>query len=295
MRSNRLFDTDAQRRAFAPLRSSPPVAGQLRRYSAMMGTFLALSVGITSLSASAAEVSVRALRSGTYELVLTNPTSLSEGEARAHIAKVADSVCKGGTAIPGRWQFESKEAIGSAPSSPEPNAFRFVQEVSCVPSSQVQPAGRLPTLRNKEEARQAKEEVRLKSEAYFKHIASRRVDEAIANVALAGMGVNEARWKSDKLSFQAMAGETLQIVISKITVYDNPERAPERGLYVAADYSNVHRNMPIHCGYLMWFRPVGGVFRITREETGHVTAEQLKSIPSDQVAEIKRRLRCVAP
>ena len=29
--SNRSFDTDAQRRSFAPLRSFPPVAGQLRR------------------------------------------------------------------------------------------------------------------------------------------------------------------------------------------------------------------------------------------------------------------------
>jgi len=258
--------------------------------------FLSLSAAITLLSASAAEVSVRPIGSGTYELVLTNPTSLSESEARAQIAKVAASVCQGGTAIPGKWKFESKETIGGAPSSPEPNAFRFVQEVSCVAGPQAQSAVRLPTLRNEEEARQAREEVRQKSEAYFKHIASRRVDEAIANVALARMGVNEARWKSDKLAFQASAGEPLQIVISKTTVYDNPEGAPEQGLYVAADYSNVYRDMPIHCGYLMWFRPVGGgEFRITREEAGYVTAEQLKSIPGAQVTEIKRRLRCVAP
>ena len=31
MRSNRSFDTDAQRRTFALLRSSPPVAGQFQR------------------------------------------------------------------------------------------------------------------------------------------------------------------------------------------------------------------------------------------------------------------------
>lgn len=35
MRSNRLFDTDAQRRPFASLRSSPPVAGQLRRWTSL--------------------------------------------------------------------------------------------------------------------------------------------------------------------------------------------------------------------------------------------------------------------
>jgi hypothetical protein len=37
---------------------------------------------------------------------------------------------------------------------------------------------------------------------------------------------------------------------------------------------------------------VGGEFRVTREESGHVTAEQLKSIPSEQLPELKRRLRC---
>jgi hypothetical protein len=33
MRSNRSFNADAQRRAFASLRSFRPVAGQLRRYA----------------------------------------------------------------------------------------------------------------------------------------------------------------------------------------------------------------------------------------------------------------------
>lgn len=32
---NRSFDTDVRRRAFASLRASPPVAGQLRRYASL--------------------------------------------------------------------------------------------------------------------------------------------------------------------------------------------------------------------------------------------------------------------
>lgn len=247
-------------------------------------------------SASAAEVSVREIQQGTYEFVLTNPTTLTESEAMAHIAKAASSICKDITAVPGKWRFEAKEAIGSGEPSPrEPNTFRFVQEISCVSGSQVQTGKRRPTLQNEEESRRAQNEVKLKSEAYFQFIASKRIDEAFAHIAAARMGVNEARWKSDKLSFQAMAGEPLEISIKKITVYDNPAGAPEPGLYVAADYSNVYRNVPIHCGYLLWFRQSGGEFRITREETGHVTSEQLKSIPSSQLPEIKRALRCVAP
>jgi hypothetical protein len=238
---------------------------------------------------------MREVQPGTYEFVLTNPTALSESEAMAHIAKAAASTCKGMTPVLGRYRYEAKEAIGGGDlSSREPNTFRFVQEVSCVPGTQVQTGERRPTLQNEEESRRVQNEVKLKSEAYFQLIASKRIDEAFAQVA-ARMGVNEARWKSDKLSFQAMAGEPLAISIRKITVYDNPAGAPEPGLYVAADYSNVYRDVPIHCGYLMWFRPVGGEFRITREETGHVTSEQLKSIPSAQLPEIKRRLLCLAP
>jgi hypothetical protein len=109
------------------------------------------------------------------------------------------------------------------------------------------------------------------------------------------MNQNEESWKIGKRSFQQLAGDPVEIKITKVTVYDNPATAPEPGLYVAADYSNVYRNAPIHCGYLMWFRSIGGEFRITREETGHVTAEQLKTIPSSQIPEIKQKLRCVSP
>jgi hypothetical protein len=262
-----------------------------------MNTFLLLLAGVISTAAPAAEVSVRAIQPGAYELVLTNPTALSEGEARDQIAKVASSVCKSATAVLGKWRYTSSEVIGGvAPSSAEPNTYRFVQEVSCIAGAQGQSPERLPTLRNEEEAKKVQNEVRLKSEAYFRLIASRRVDEVLTHMTAAlRMSINEAKWKSDKLSFQAMAGEPLQISITKITVYDNPANAPEPGLYVAADYSNVYRKMPIHCGFLMWFRPIGGEFRVTREETGHVTSEQLGSIPSAQLPEVKRKLRCVPP
>lgn len=148
-------------------------------------------------------------------------------------------------------------------------------------------------LEGAEEARKVQDEVKRKSEEYFRLIASRQVDEAITQVAVAGMGGNEADWKSEKLSFQGIAGEPVEISVRKITVYDNPADAPEPGLYVAADYSNEYRGVPIHCGYLMWYRPDGGEFRITREESGYVTADQLKSIPGVRLPEIRSRLRCV--
>ena len=193
-------------------------AAEPGRYGAIMNVFVTLLAGIFWISsASAAEVSVRQVQPGTYEFVLTNPTPLSESDARARIAEAAASTCKGLTAVPGRWRYESKEAIGGGdPLSRE--TFRFVLEVSCVPGAQVQSGVRRPTLQNEEESRRIQNEVKLKSEAYFRLIASKQIDEALTQVAIARMGVDEARWKSDKLSFQAMAGEPLEISIRKITV-----------------------------------------------------------------------------
>jgi Protein of unknown function (DUF4019) len=243
--------------------------------------------------ASAAAVSVRQVQPNRYEFVLTNPIPLSEKDAQALIATSATSICKDLTPVLGKYRFEANERIGGGAASDEP--YRFVQEVSCAPGATAEVSERRPMLQSAEEARQVQEEIRLKSEAYIRLIAAGRIDEAYAQVSAAGTGVDEATWKSGKRSFQETAGEPLRISIVKITVYDNPAEAPEPGLYVAADFGNEFRNIPIHCGYLMWFRPFGGNFRITREETGFVTAEQLKSIPGAQLPEIKQRLRCVVP
>lgn len=260
-----------------------------------MNVFVTLLAGmIWASSTAAAEISMRQVQPGTYEFVLTNPIPLSEDEARAEIGKAAASTCKGLTVVPGKWKYESKEAIGSGDLRTG-DTFRFVLEVSCAPNAQTKNGERRPVLQHEEEARRVQTEVKLKSEAYFQLIASKRVDEALTHVSIARMGLDKAKWKNDKLSFQEMAGEPLEISIRKITIYDNPPGAPEPGLYVAADYSNVYREVPIHCGYLLWFRPTSGEFRITREETGYVTSEQLRSIPMAQLPEIKRKLRCHAP
>lgn len=271
-------------------------ATQPRRYTADLTIALALIVGtLATPLASAANVSARQVEQNSYEFVLTNPTPLTETEAQALIAISAASICKDLTPAPGKYHFEAKDRIGGGATSSEPDPYRFVQEVSCVAGARAEIGERRPTLHTTEESRQVQEEVGRKSEAYLRLIAAGRLDEAYAQVSAAAMGLDEASWRSEKTAFHLAAGEPVRISIVKITVYDNPAEAPEPGLYVAADFGNEFKNIPIHCGYLMWFRPMGGNFRITREETGYVTTEQLKEIPSTQLPEIKQRLRCVAP
>lgn len=249
-----------------------------------------LAVGV------AAEIRSRELQPNQFEFVLTHETTLDERVAAAAIAEAAKRVC--GTLVPalGKYRFEGREAIGTADAAAgEATGFRFVQEVSCVAAPVVQTSGRRPTLRSAAEAAQVGEMIKARSEAFFRLIAGGQLDEAYRQVSAADVWSDEAKWKADKQAFRETSGEPARIAISKITVYDNPAEAPNPGLYVAADYDNAWRGLAIHCGYLMWFRPVGGEFLITREESGWVTADQLKAMPGEQLPELRRKLRCLEP
>jgi hypothetical protein len=153
----------------------------------------------------------------------------------------------------------------------------------------------VPVLKFAEEGKAVEEDIRKLTEAHFRLLATGQIDAAFAQVDAAGLGGDAASWMKNERSFQSIAGAPTSITILKVTVYDNPDGAPTPGLYVAADFRNAYANVPFQCGYLMWFRERDGRFRITRQEKGHVTAEQLKAIPVGQHAEIKRRLRCEVP
>lgn len=246
-------------------------------------------------AASAAEVGVRQLRQDEYEFVLINATPLSEQQAMSAVAQVAAAVCKDLKPVLGKYRFESQQAIERKENSGPPDSFRFTQEVACVPGSTEASHAPRPALLTPAEAQSIQDDVRLRTEAYFRLIVDGRVDEAVDQMSDAAIGEDEAAWKRGTLAFRETAGEPVRISIVKVTVYDNPPEAPEPGLYVAADFNNAFENVPVHCGYLMWFRPIGGEFRVSRTEIGVITTEQLKSIPAAQLPELKRQLRCVEP
>jgi hypothetical protein len=271
-------------------------AAQLNRYGARAVAVITL-VGCTSSASDvrAAEIAVRKLESNAYELTLTNQTPLDEREARAHIANAAQSICKGLEPVLGKYRFESKQPLGGGTLSREPATYVFVQDVTCGSATKAQVAKRAPTLRSSQDAQRVHNDIKSRSEAYFRLLAEKQFDDAYSQMNESALGLDRAKWTRDQQAFQSLAGDLRSIGIVRITVYDNPVEAPEPGLYVAADFSNAYVKVPFQCGYLMWFRPEGGDFEITRTEIGHVTAEQLKTIPEVQVPDLKRKLRCIAP
>jgi len=271
-------------------------AARLNRYGAIIGVPLAAAIFATwNTTTCAQEISVRKLQQNSYEMVLTNQTNLDEREAQAYIAKAAVPLCRGLSPVLGKYRFESKEALGTGVLSREPTSFRFVQEVSCLPVSLTVPSQRAPKPASPEEIELIRADITKMSEEYFHLLAAKKFDAAYSEMREGAIGPDKTTWVRDKQAFQALAGDPIGISIVKITVYDNPSEAPEPGLYVAADFKNAYRNVPYECGYLMWHRPNGGTFGITRTEIGHVTTESFKLIPETQRPELLRKLRCVAP
>ncbi len=249
-----------------------------------------------SATSAALELSARQLPQNGFEIVLKNGFSLSERDAQAYVASAALTLCKGLVPVPGKYHFESHEALVAGTLREDMAPFTFTQEVTCIASSNAreEPA-RLPTISSAEEEKRIRDDIEEKSEAYFHSLAASRFDEAYSQLLESAIDKDKATWTRDAQTFQLLAGEPLSISIVKITIYDNPADAPNPGLYVAADFLNSYKTVPYQCGYIMWYQPVGGGFGITRTEIGYVTAVQLKSIPEAQKSELKKRLKCIAP
>jgi hypothetical protein len=231
------------------------------------------------------------------EFVLVSRSAMDERTAQARILAAAVSACEGLRPVAGKYEFESSQRVDAGGQG----TFQFTQQVSCtadavpaVPTVPAVAAARLPTLSSPEQAREIEAVIRGKSEDYFRQIAAGNIDQVYAQTS-PSIGVDEATWKTSKRSLQAVLGELVRISITRVTVYDNPADALEPGLYVAADYTNEFSNAPLHCGYLMWFRPIGGDFRVHREEAGHVTAAQYQAMPAAQHDRIREQMRCRSP
>lgn len=247
-----------------------------------------------SPAAFAAEIAVRQIGPSQFEFRLTESGSITEHEALGLLAEPAAQVCNGLRPVPGKYRFEARQPLGGA-AAVEPGGLVLYQEVSCESGPAPAVEERPPTLSSPEEAREAEAEVARLTEQHFALIADGKFEQAYANKATAVTGEDRAEWIDGARAFHDAAGKPVRLEVIKTTVYDNPAEAPESGLYVAADFVNAFANAPYHCGYLMWFRPVGGEFRISREETGTISAESLKTIPADQLDELKRRMRCTLP
>jgi hypothetical protein len=242
----------------------------------------------------AQEIAVEALDNNRFRLSFSSDSVTGVDFAQAHLLPTASRLCSGVAPVFGRYSFSQSELLGHD-GVVGGESFTFEQEISCTAAT-VQGSTDFPQTLSRQEALEAESLIRALSTEYLENIGNERYEEAYAVIAESLREFSTAEsWKDDKQSFRAEVGAPVSIAIVLLTVYVNPPNAPRLGIYIAADFNNQYEFAPVHCGHLMWFRGEDGQFRIVAEVTGHVTAETLATIPSEQMPIIRQRLRCIAP
>ena len=260
----------------------------------MKQILLFIILAITVQSANAKEISVQKIDENTYKLTLSDREVLDIDVAQARLLEKAESICGTKNPVFGRYSFEGSETIEAKDTSD--SNFRFEQVILCSSDLAKPESGADSKIKSNSEAEAIQDNIRNLSQQYIEDIAKGRFDAAYSYVADSLRAItSKSAWQSEKRKFQSQAGDPIDVVIAKITVYDNPQDAPEPGIYVAADFNNKFSNAPIHCGYLMWFKGESNRFQIIREESGLVTNEQLEQIPGEQLPIVKQKLKCVTP
>ena len=75
-------------------------------------------------------------------------------------------------------------------------------------------------------------------------------------------------------------------------MYKDPVNAPMPGIYIAADYEVAYKNVPLQCGYLMWYELPQHRFVILREESGTVSSKMMESMSVEQLSQVKAQFGC---
>jgi hypothetical protein len=260
--------------------------------SGAAGMVLALLLTDLGAPAGAADIGYRQVDADNFVIRLRNDGPLAQDVAQGYIARAAQAVCKERQPELGLYKSDSTAFLGNETPEHKAVGFEFTQQVKCVNASPPATPATPPAPISKEDQDKAAALILDRTEHYFRLINDAKIDEAFQDLSPESGLWDAASWTRLKREFQAMAGPLQRIAVTKVTVYANPKSAAKPGLYVAADYRNTWQNVPIHCGYLMWYRMQNGEFRIIREETGHITAGDWQAMPEAQRQNVAQQLRC---
>lgn len=242
-------------------------------------------------------IDVKEIGEGRYEFTLTADAAMEVAEAQHLLWSQVVETCDGAEAQYGRYRFDSKTPIGDGADTATKPIFKFVQEVSCGSSAAPDPLVRDTIGIYREDSTQELNSfISRISTDYMAKRSQGAIDEAYAALSQDMRSYSTFdEWAKQVKMFNEMAGKLTATRIWRVTVYDNPLGAPEPGTYIAADYENEFENVPLQCGYLIWYRLPDEHYTITREETGVITNEIIAQISPNQLVQVKQQFRCAPP
>jgi len=240
----------------------------------------------------AATLSYKPISTDTFQFMLKNESTLEIGQAQSLIFSAAVQVCQGKKPIFGKYSFES---TGPLSNSAVPSLFTFFQEIRCTDQAAISAIPKaLEISKNQEET--IKASAKKMTERFLNAKDSGHLRDAydMLGTAMKELTNFEAWQLRETRYINENLGQLVNRDIWRITLYNNPENAPNPGLYIAADYENIYEKSPVHCGYVVWYIPTtqSESFTVVREEYGNITTDMLDAIAKENLQSVRKKLGC---
>lgn len=243
----------------------------------------------------AATLSVKKLSNLEFEMLLEHDQAIEAPNAQAAIYESAVQVCNGKKPKFGKYEFESKEPISNKKAK---STFYFKQVFTC--SNEVYAATKAATKNEKSNLSSAQvDSIKAKAREFTnKFLSAKRRGNYREAYELLTPGMkstsNYVDWEKKEADYRDLSGEFASRNIWRITIYDNPENSPKPGIYIAADYESEFNNIPVHCGYVIWYlhTPESKDFKVMREEYGYIENKIYREISDQDLKITKSKFGC---
>ncbi|UOF12954.1 DUF4019 domain-containing protein [Lysobacter capsici] len=252
------------------------------------GALLIAVLTPTAIAAVNLRVETHQISQDRYDLIVRLPSGIDAVRVQSMLRPAADQVCEGRAWQWGPHRFESTARLG--PGEPQAGEQTFTQQVDCGATATQD----LTAVAAPDAPATADDERRVKETTLAYLLAKDTGDFAKAR----SMQTEEAKlsmppdWSESRAAFNQQAGQPAQRQVVRLTWYDNPQGAPRKGRYVAADYRGDYRHAGFYCGYAMWYREADGSYRLVREEEGQVSDETASKIAAADLPAFRKPLGC---
>jgi len=204
---------------------------------------------------------------------------------------LAVQLCNGKIPIFGKYEFESTEPVSKNNGQ---TMFTFTQRVTCSDEDYSSPT-RVKFDLSQEQEKLLSEQARKYTSIYLSAKNQGKYNDAYKMLTPGNKSISSfGEWKAREEEYQAVTGDFINRNIWKTTVYDNPENSSQPGIYIAVDYESKFQNVPLHCGYVIWFinEPGSTDFKVMREEHGYIDSKIYNKISEQELKDIKSKFKC---
>jgi hypothetical protein len=237
------------------------------------------------------DVTVKNLTSDSYQLTLKSKKVLQVDEAQQQLLPTASKLCEGKYPKYGKHEFRQHEPLaGQAANLKE--SFTLIQEISCVSEQPSQAAVKPSRALSSQHQTEIENTIRDLTRIFLENKERDAAKAFEMFTAEMKSMLDFKKWKKERRNFQKESGQLIDRDIWKITVYVDPPHAPQPGIYVAADYEASYKNMPVACGFIIWLEQQDGKYRVTREESGHLSTETVSRLSEAQLQQAKSQIGC---